>query len=186
MSEHQSHKRTQSHHPSKRSNSVSSISSHVTSNISFSNNSGSVSSISNATSTITTTVAPVTGKINNEMKGLLEHQAEIQKWLTEVNRRLYDLEGQYLEDTPFGNIIRGWDNQDPSRGLTLRRGFEEKERLFSHSSYKIWLEGGRGEREGGRGDVGEKQGHQQKKRKRGPSTSVVKDDANEDEDDMLQ
>ena len=45
---------------------------------------------------------------------------------------------ELLEETPMGNIVRGWEQ---SRVFSSRsRRVADKERLFSHSSYAVWLE----------------------------------------------
>ena len=41
-----------------------------------------------------------------------------------------------LKDTPNGNIIRGWGELVTNN----RKGFDEKERLFSYSSYSVFLD----------------------------------------------
>lgn len=62
---------------------------------------------------------------SDDLKALIQHQAQVKKWLLEVrvtcelnsinlkkmsqvNKRIADLEESYLEDTPLGNIVRGW------------------------------------------------------------------------------
>ena len=72
--------------------------------------------------------------VTDEMKGLLEQQMKIRKWLTEVHSKIYTLEESYLEETPLGNIVRGWEIDGKPLPLKFK-GQEEKERLFSCSSY---------------------------------------------------
>lgn len=81
--------------------------------------------------------------VSKEMASLLEHQKEIKNWKIQVNKRIYDLEEQYLEETLGGNIIKGWDLEGREK-MIKRLQFEEKERLFSFSSYTTWNECQRG------------------------------------------
>ena len=71
-----------------------------------------------------------------ELRAIKEHQAQIKKWLIDVKRKIYEIETNYLEETQLGNIIRGWEIDRPP--LTRVRGqCDEKERLFSYSSYEF-------------------------------------------------
>ena len=75
----------------------------------------------------------------SDLRDLLEQQAQIKEWLQLADQRIYELEEAYLESTPLGNIIRGWDIDGkpmPSRPKTV----DEKERLFSNSSYQVYLD----------------------------------------------
>ena len=74
-------------------------------------------------------------QVSDEMKGLLEQQIQIKKWLQEVHTKIYTLEEAYLEETPLGNVIRGWEIDGKPLPLKFK-GQEEKERLFSCSSYQ--------------------------------------------------
>jgi Histone acetyltransferase subunit NuA4 len=74
---------------------------------------------------------------SDDLKGLLEHQLQIKRWSAEVNSKIYSLEESYLEETPLGNIIRGWEIDGKPLPFKMK-GQEEKERLFSFSSYQIW------------------------------------------------
>ena len=71
--------------------------------------------------------------MSDEMKGLVEQQIKIKKWLAEVHAKIYKLEEAYLEETPLGNIIHGWDIDNKTN--FKYKGQEDKERLFSGSSY---------------------------------------------------
>lgn len=73
---------------------------------------------------------------SEDLKGLIQHQAQIRKWLQEVNLKITEVEDSYLEDTPLGNIVRGFEID--GRPLPLRnRG---QERMFSNSSYTVWCD----------------------------------------------
>jgi len=79
-------------------------------------------------------------KQSADLIGLIEHQSQIREWIKAVNSRIYELEESYLEETNMGNIIRGFD-QD-GKLVNIRKGnqAEDKERLFSFSSYSMWLD----------------------------------------------
>ena len=76
--------------------------------------------------------------LSTEMKAILEHQKQIDKWLSQAEQRIFDIEGEYLEETQAqGNIVRGWDTSV----LRGRSGTEDttKDRLFSSCSYNTWI-----------------------------------------------
>lgn len=78
---------------------------------------------------------------SEEMKDLKEQQEKIESWLKEVNSKIYELETSYLDETTFGNVVRGWDLDGRLGPLHRARGVvEEKERLFTYSSYAQVLE----------------------------------------------
>ena len=75
---------------------------------------------------------------SKEMAHLLQQQNQIRGWLQEVDQRILDLETAYLINTPMGNVVRGWDI-DAKPIVGRPRVIEDKERLFSQSSYRNWL-----------------------------------------------
>ena len=77
--------------------------------------------------------------LSEEMQNLLEQQQQIEEWLRDAEQRIYELEGTYLEETPLGNIVRGWE-VDCKPLTSTRGGIDEKERIFSNSSYQVWVE----------------------------------------------
>lgn len=78
-------------------------------------------------------------KRRNELKELEEYEIQLKDWLRDVEQKIYELEGQYLDETPMGNILKGWEvDGKPSSRL---RSIDEKERLFSNSSYRVYMEG---------------------------------------------
>jgi len=68
-----------------------------------------------------------------EMKALRAHQHQIKEWSQKVNKRLYELEEQYMEETTLGNVVRGWD-QDAKPQQQKKIVVDDRERLFSNSS----------------------------------------------------
>ena len=75
----------------------------------------------------------------SDLKDLLEHQNEIKNWLQLADQRIYELEELYLESTPLGNIIRGWEI-DGKPLSNKPRTIDDKERLFSNSSFQIFMD----------------------------------------------
>jgi len=91
-----------------------------------------------------------------ELKLLLKQRAQLEAQVASLDDRIYDKETEYLEDTPHGNIIVGFDAYTKGTGAATggrRRGVvNETHRIFSNSSasYKnnavSWERGrGRGE-----------------------------------------
>jgi hypothetical protein len=73
-----------------------------------------------------------------ELAEIMQHQKQVQDWTHKVNKRIFELEEQYLEETTLGNIVRGWDQDAKSSKKAL---IKDKKRLFSLSSV---TGGGRG------------------------------------------
>lgn len=77
---------------------------------------------------------------SEEMMQLLQHQKEISEWISSVKYRIYELETSYLDEpNSLGNVIRGWD-ADGRIGPIKKQISDEKDRLFSNSSYQVWSE----------------------------------------------
>ena len=76
--------------------------------------------------------------LSDDMKDLLAQKNQIQEWLSKVEQRVWELEGNYLDSTPMGNIIRGWDLD--GKPLIHKRSDDKEERLFSYSSYQFYQE----------------------------------------------
>jgi len=74
--------------------------------------------------------------VSKEIEALLESKADIESKLASLERQIYALEGNYLEDTHhLGNIIRGWDGYLSSRSGALKKmKFKDSDRWFSMSS----------------------------------------------------
>lgn len=89
-----------------------------------------------STSSVTEREAPV---FSEEMLELLDHQKQIEAWRKQVQERILKLETSYLEDTPMGNIVRGWEATKIFTSRS-RRAVSEKERVFSGSSWTVWNE----------------------------------------------
>ncbi|CAM9156850.1 unnamed protein product [Phaeothamnion confervicola] len=80
---------------------------------------------------------------SEQMRALLAAKAELEDNLLAVESEIYDLEEQYILETPNGNIIKGWDGiLDNRQPPVVRRRVEplSKERIFSHSSHSFWAD----------------------------------------------
>merc|ERR1719316_2357663 len=70
---------------------------------------------------------------------ILEKKQTLEEDLRAVEKQIYDLEGEYLQETvKDGNILRGWDGylgkQASSGAIRRINRFREADRLFSASS----------------------------------------------------
>ena len=54
-------------------------------------------------------------EVSEEMAALLKNQKAIKEWQALVKTRLYEMEDAYLRDTPFGNIVRGFEVEGGTR-----------------------------------------------------------------------
>lgn len=68
---------------------------------------------------------------------LTDHQQQVNKWLSIVNAKIFELETSYLQDET-SNVVRGWDT-DGRPPVHRTRAIEDKERLFSYSSYGFFM-----------------------------------------------
>ena len=77
-----------------------------------------------------------------KLQELREYQNESKLLLNKVNKRITELEENYLSETTLGNIVRGFDIDGKNQRLKSWDDKEQsfKEKLFSCSSYEIWLE----------------------------------------------
>lgn len=78
--------------------------------------------------------------ISKDMKDILEHQQQIKTWLSDVKRKIFETETIYLEETQLGNIVKGWEIDGKPPISRVRGQCDDKERLFSYSSYESWTE----------------------------------------------
>ncbi|KAL1500569.1 hypothetical protein AB1Y20_013224 [Prymnesium parvum] len=68
-----------------------------------------------------------------------EKKAALEEELRRTEKQIYDLEGEYLEETlKDGNILRGWDGylgkQASSGAIRRINRFRDSDRMFSASS----------------------------------------------------
>ena len=70
---------------------------------------------------------------------ILEKKQLLEEDLRRIEKQIYDLEGEYLQETvKDGNILRGWDSylgkQASSGAIRRINRFREADRMFSASS----------------------------------------------------
>jgi len=70
---------------------------------------------------------------------VLEKKSNLEEELRRVERQIYELEGEYLQETvKDGNILRGWESylgkQASSGAIRRINRFREADRMFSASS----------------------------------------------------
>ena len=83
-------------------------------------------------------------EVSEEMMALMKSRNQVKENAAQVEKRLFEMEDAYLKETPFGNVIRGFEVEGGtrSRGERGREINDEKERLFSASSWKVYEERG--------------------------------------------
>jgi chromatin modification-related protein EAF6 len=82
---------------------------------------------------------PFYDKARQHLKNLIEQQKRIQNRLATLEDGIYKEETEYLEGTPHGNIIKGFENYTKGTGSSApgqrrRVPVNPEERLFSKSS----------------------------------------------------
>nr|CDS28244.1 expressed protein [Hymenolepis microstoma] len=100
-----------------------------------------------------------TANAREKLVELIRQRRFLVENLSNLERQLYQFEGNYLEETaPYGNIIKGWDrNLVTATGSALSavtaanghgekrpRRYRECDRIFSHSSVTFSLYNGSG------------------------------------------
>lgn len=86
-------------------------------------------------------LTPIKDSTTPDLQTLIDHHQQLQQWLQLVNNKIYEMESAYLEECSSGNIIKGWDID--GRNLPLHRSrnnIDEKDRLFSFSSYSYLMD----------------------------------------------
>ncbi|KAI9094107.1 histone acetyltransferase subunit NuA4-domain-containing protein [Phlyctochytrium arcticum] len=70
-----------------------------------------------------------------ELSELLGRKKAVDKQLMDLERKIYLLEGTYLEDTSqYGNIIKGFEGYLHTSSTKKKQKLSEEDRLFSRSS----------------------------------------------------
>uniref|UniRef100_A0AAV1VH33 Chromatin modification-related protein EAF6 n=1 Tax=Peronospora matthiolae TaxID=2874970 RepID=A0AAV1VH33_9STRA len=79
------------------------------------------------------------GVLSDEMRTLYEAQRRAHETVLALQAQIEDEEAVYLDETPHGNIVRGWDgfldSKQPRKDANVRktRSYTESEHLFSSS-----------------------------------------------------
>ncbi|KAK3077633.1 hypothetical protein LTS18_009713, partial [Coniosporium uncinatum] len=89
---------------------------------------------------------PYYEKLRRDLRNTIKQKRELEERMSTIDDSIYKLEGDYLESTPAGNIIKGFDNyikatststsSGAGAGSSTRRktGISDADRLFSRSS----------------------------------------------------
>jgi hypothetical protein len=74
------------------------------------------------------------------MDSVQSRQEEVEESLAVVEKQIFDLEEKYYNDTPSGNLMRGFDGFLDSRSAPLaqKRRMDPENRWFSYSSWTFW------------------------------------------------
>lgn len=78
---------------------------------------------------------PQRSAAQEEQAAAQELEAEFAEALAALEQHIYQKEGEYLEKTPHGNVARGWEGFLDTRGTTAKRRLDDRDRLFSYSSW---------------------------------------------------
>jgi Histone acetyltransferase subunit NuA4 len=83
---------------------------------------------------------PVVQPRSPELRTLQQELADLNASLDQMDKDIYDAETHYIVETPHGNLIKGWEGMLESKPAAqpLKRKAENKERIFTHSSYVFW------------------------------------------------
>ncbi|KAL2919488.1 Chromatin modification-related protein meaf6 [Polyrhizophydium stewartii] len=69
-----------------------------------------------------------------ELADLIAKKRQLDKSLASIEASIYALEGSYLEETQYGNIVRGFEGYLSSRADRRKSRPTDSDRLFSQSS----------------------------------------------------
>eukprot|EP00051_Salpingoeca_urceolata_P012061 m.150016 g.150016 ORF g.150016 m.150016 type:complete len:145 (+) comp17363_c1_seq1:152-586(+) len=80
--------------------------------------------------------APANPKLPNpraDIAQLVGRRQELQRDLEALEKQIYNYEGTYLKESPYGNVVRGWSAfKNPEARATFE--ITDSDRLFSNSS----------------------------------------------------
>eukprot|EP00621_Florenciella_sp_RCC1693_P014422 CAMPEP_0182525266 /NCGR_PEP_ID=MMETSP1323-20130603/2361_1 /TAXON_ID=236787 /ORGANISM="Florenciella parvula, Strain RCC1693" /LENGTH=154 /DNA_ID=CAMNT_0024733967 /DNA_START=389 /DNA_END=853 /DNA_ORIENTATION=+ len=79
---------------------------------------------------------------------LTEAKKAVDDSLKAIEKQIFDLEETYFNETPNGNVIKGWGEfldakptqAPPSLAAGQKRKMEKDNRMFSYSSWTFWTE----------------------------------------------
>ncbi|KAI5786458.1 histone acetyltransferase subunit NuA4-domain-containing protein [Peziza echinospora] len=77
---------------------------------------------------------PYYDKIRKDLREMLQRKKVLDRNLSVLEDQIAKLESSYLEDTPNGNIIRGFDNYIKGTAARRRNAISDSDRVFSLSS----------------------------------------------------
>lgn len=73
-------------------------------------------------------------KLKKQLKDNLNKKKNLDKNLNSLEEQIFTLEGAYLEETPHGNVVKGFDTYIKGAQSKKRYVFNEEDRIFSLSS----------------------------------------------------
>ncbi|KAF8477422.1 histone acetyltransferase subunit NuA4-domain-containing protein [Kalaharituber pfeilii] len=77
---------------------------------------------------------PYYDKIRKDLREMLQRKKVLDRNLSALEDQISKFEASYLEDTPNGNIIRGFDNYIKGTAARRRNAIGDADRVFSMSS----------------------------------------------------
>mmetsp|Transcript_28634 Transcript_28634/g.37521 ORF Transcript_28634/g.37521 Transcript_28634/m.37521 type:complete len:203 (+) Transcript_28634:234-842(+) len=72
---------------------------------------------------------------SDQLTKLSSHLKRIEDALATLDKDIYEAEEAYMLETPYGNLIKGWDGFLDSKTPTTKKKVDEKDRMFSHSCW---------------------------------------------------
>ncbi|KAJ3035922.1 hypothetical protein HDV00_003323 [Rhizophlyctis rosea] len=69
-----------------------------------------------------------------DLQELISRKKTVDRNLADLERKIYALETSYLEETQYGNIIKGFEGYLSGRGEKKQKFLQDTDRLFSLSS----------------------------------------------------
>jgi len=85
---------------------------------------------------------PYHDKVTQDLKAMLQKKRMLERTIAQLEDNIYKKETEYLEETPYGNILTGFDNYIKGSsnaapgGGRRRAGISETDRVFSRSSIR--------------------------------------------------
>ncbi|OBT73575.1 hypothetical protein VF21_07647 [Pseudogymnoascus sp. 05NY08] len=84
---------------------------------------------------------PYHDKLTGELKQAIMKRRVLERNIMALDETIYKKEGEYLEDTPHGNVLTGFDNYIKSITSNAvgrrKQGVSENDRVFSRSSVRL-------------------------------------------------
>lgn len=74
---------------------------------------------------------------------LLDYKKDVDEKLVAIEKQIFELEEAYYNETPTGNVMKGWGEfLDAKPGVSgpPKRKMEDESRMFSYSSWTFWTD----------------------------------------------
>jgi len=84
---------------------------------------------------------PYHDKVTQDLKAMLQKKRQLERSVMQHDEAIYKKETDYLEETPYGNILTGFDNyikgsSSSAPGGRRKAGITDQDRVFSRSSLR--------------------------------------------------